>query len=195
MGTSTNKNAYVSVLITTWPNLISLSRLLSLPVIIWLVLADHLTWAFWTMIVAGLSDAVDGYVARILKTPSKVGAYLDPLADKVLLVGLFVLFGYKSFSPTWLVLLVVFRDVMILGGIVLLFIFHKKIKPHPHMISKINTVLQILYIVWVLAQKTYFSDFPAVTNVLILLTATTTILSAFVYMLIWLEHFAQPDQK
>ena len=97
-------------------NLISLARLLAVPLMIYLILQDAMAFAFWLFVVAGVSDAVDGFLARHLGQASELGAHLDPLADKVLLVGVYVTLGYLDHLPTWLVILVVFRDFLIIGG-------------------------------------------------------------------------------
>ena len=92
------------------PNLISLARLLSVPLMVWVILAGKMEFAFWLFIVAGISDAVDGFIAKHFGATSAIGKYLDPLADKALLVSVYVTLGHAGYLPTWLVILVVFRD-------------------------------------------------------------------------------------
>lgn len=196
MGNQTNRGGkYVSVLIVTWPNLISLARLVSVPLIGWMLLNDYLLAAFITCVLAGLSDLLDGFVARILKTPSTIGAYLDPLADKVLLVGVFFLISYKGWIDLWLFLLIIFRDLLIIGGVILLFMFGKAFEAKPLMISKINTTIQIITAAWILGEKAFYLDLEHITQLLVYLVTATTILSGGAYMLVWLGYFATHENK
>ncbi|MGB0935134.1 MAG: CDP-alcohol phosphatidyltransferase family protein [Alphaproteobacteria bacterium] len=184
-----NPNLY-AVLILTWPNLISLARLFSVPVIVWMILTDRMFAAFITTCLAGISDMFDGLVARLLKTPSRLGAFLDPIADKVMLVTLYVTMGMTGYMPIWLVILIVFRDFMILGGTLLLFLLDKDLIAKPLMISKVNTFLQIVTLAWLLAELGLNFTVPAVLPVLYITIAATTILSGGAYVLLWLKHIA-----
>src|SRR3989338_2211483 len=105
------------------PNLISLARLFSVPVIISLILSHQLNLSFLFFCLAGLSDALDGLVARLFKARTTLGAYLDPIADKALLIGVFAALGQTGLVDMWVVILIIFRDVLIVGGILLLFLF------------------------------------------------------------------------
>ncbi len=180
------QNAY-PVLINNWPNFISLARLLSAPVIIWLILTDRMMLAFITCVVAGFSDLLDGYLARILSSPSKIGAILDPIADKILLVGLYLTLGYKGVIPQWLVGMVILRDLAIVGGAVMLHALHKPFTVQPILISKINTLLQIFTVVWVLLQVVFLVHFPLASNILFIMVAVTTVASAASYTMVWLR--------
>src|SRR5205085_5855109 len=102
------------------PNLISLGRLLLVPLAISLILDGRYWAAFWVFVVAGISDALDGYIAKRFDRRTRLGALLDPIADKALLVGVYVTLGVAGQLPHWLVILVVLRDVWILGGFVLI---------------------------------------------------------------------------
>lgn len=190
-----NTQDLYAVLIVTWPNLISLARLLSVPLIAWLLLSDYVVAAFFVCVIAGLSDMLDGFVARLLKTPSTVGAYLDPLADKALLVGMFILLGYMHEVELWLVLLVVFRDFLIIGGTLLLFIFNKSFAVKPLFISKVNTLLQIGLVVWILGDLAFKLEQPIVKDLLAYTVMITTVFSGIAYVLLWLRYFAQEDIK
>lgn len=184
-----NKNeSVVKFLILTWPNLISLLRIFSVPLIIWLILSQKMAWAFWVTILAGITDMFDGFVARILKTPSKVGVYLDPIADKILLVSLYLILGFKDYLADWLVILIVFRDLMIIFGATFLLLLKKSFEVKPLMISKVNTVLQIIGIVWILGDLAFSINIPFITPILILLIAVTTILSGIKYVIMWLRY-------
>lgn len=166
----------------TWPNFISLGRLLSVPFIIWCILSDSLLWAFWGMVLAGISDILDGLLARAMHLRTVLGSYLDPIADKLLLVGVFIVLGLKAWIPLWLIILVVFRDVLIVGGILLLMMLGKPITSSPIFISKLNTFLQISVVSITLLQGAYNQNYFAFNQILFALTAATTILSGAAYV-------------
>jgi cardiolipin synthase (CMP-forming) len=173
-----------------WPNLISLGRLLAAPVGIWLVLGNHMAAAFWLYLVAGLSDAVDGFIAKRFNSRSELGALLDPIADKTLIVSMVVALGLAGLLPDWLVILIVFRDVLIIGGFLLSQAMTDATRWRPAMISKINTMLQIVLVAWTLAQLGLgVSDFGLM-PVLFDLVAATTVLSGGVYLMRWMRGIA-----
>ncbi len=124
------------------PNIITLARLCIVPVSVWLVLRGQTMWAFWLFIAAGGSDAIDGWLAR-RRGPTTVGALLDPVADKALLVSMYVTLAAVHVLPDWLAILVVFRDVVIVGGVLALSVLGMPVVIRPLMVSKLNTVLQI----------------------------------------------------
>ena len=95
------------------PNLITLARLAAVPVIIWLILDNDMKIAFWVFFVAAISDAVDGFIAKHFNAETVFGTYLDPIADKALLVGVYLTLGNEGYLHTWLVILVVFRDLVL----------------------------------------------------------------------------------
>ena len=165
--------------------MISLGRLLSVPVAVYLILNDLMAAAFWLFIVAGLSDAVDGYLAKTLGQSSTLGGYLDPIADKVLLVGVYVTLGQAGHLPNWLVIMVVFRDLIIVGGVVLLHISTNGVRMRPLLISKINTAAQIALIALVLAKLGLEFDIGGNLDILIYVVAATTIASGASYIINW----------
>jgi len=126
------------------PNAISLGRLLAVPITVWLMLDGRWAWALGLFVLAGASDAIDGWLARKLNAQTTLGHYLDPMADKALLVAVFVVLAIKAAVPVWLVLLVVTRDLLIVGGGLLLYIVGQPMTMDPLPISKLNTVAQIL---------------------------------------------------
>jgi len=127
------------------PNIITFARLCAVPVAIWLVLRLQFAAAFWLFAAAGASDAVDGWLAR-RRGPTAVGALLDPVADKVLLVGMYVTLASVHVLPDWLAILVVFRDLVIVGGVLVLFVLGLPVVIRPLFISKVNTTLQIVLV-------------------------------------------------
>ena len=167
------------------PNLITLARLLSVPVAIWLVLSDELAAAFWLFVAAGLSDAVDGFIAKRFDQRSHLGALLDPIADKVLLVSMYVTLGVSHTLPAWLVILVVFRDGLIIGGFLLITALSHPMRWEPLLVSKVNTALQIALIGVVLAEHGLGLHLPAATRVLIYVVGATTVVSGGGYLVRW----------
>ena len=137
------------------PNLITCSRLILLPVFVYCMLAGKMTFAFFLFVFMGLSDALDGWLAKRYKWRSRLGSFLDPLADKVMLVSAFLMFAWLGLLPVWFILIVVLRDVLIGLGYLWLW------QPHgghpnpvtPSLLSKINTVLQVALALLTLAQS------------------------------------------
>lgn len=175
------------------PNLITLARLLSVPLIVSLILSHQLVAAFIFFTIAGLSDALDGFLARIFKSRTTLGAYLDPIADKALLVGVFAALGHTGLAEIWVVVLVVFRDALIVGGIILLFLFKNNVEMKPLMISKINTVVQLIYALFILAQGDSYFDNSSLSIWLGYLVAFTTVLSGVIYVRLALKYFNRMD--
>ena len=167
------------------PNLISLARLLMVPLVVYLVLNERMVAGFWLFVAAGVSDAVDGYIAKRFDASSLLGRYLDPLADKALLVAVFVLGGYMDFLPGWLVILVVFRDVMIVGGAILFYTLDRPPTMPPLLVSKVNTALQIVLAAAALAFRGYELDLAALQTALEYAVAATTLASGGAYLVKW----------
>jgi cardiolipin synthase len=176
------------------PNLITLARLLSVPLTIWLILGGRYGSAFWVFTAAGVSDALDGYIAKRFDSRTRLGALLDPIADKALLVSVYVALGVAGQLPNWLVILVVFRDVMIVGGFVLIQTLAAPKQFDPLYISKINTLVQVALIAFVLARLGLDADARLPTLVLIDLAAVTTILSGLSYLVRWARILARSEQ-
>ena len=178
------------------PNLITLGRLLLVPVAIWLVLTGEITAAFWIFIAAGLSDAVDGFIAKHFDQRSRLGALLDPVADKALLVSMYVTLGLARHLPVWLVILVVFRDVLIIGGFLLVSALGHPMAWEPLLVSKLNTAAQIALVGVVLAQLGLgLSDFRTILPfgldaLLTYLVAATTVISGAGYLVRWTRSLA-----
>lgn len=168
------------------PNLISLCRLLSVPLLIWLIVSGYMAWAFWLFMLAGLSDAVDGWIAKRFDLRSTLGVYLDPIADKVMLVSVYLALGFQGYLPSWLVILVVSRDLLIVGGVLLTYALSDA-RPHvaPLWISKLNTVMQILLAAQVLAMVGHGIPDREATMVMSAIVAVTTLASGAAYLWRW----------
>ena len=175
----------------TLPNAITIVRLIAVPVVVWLFLVDKMAIAFWVFVSAGVSDAIDGYLAKRLNARSVLGSYLDPLADKLLLVAVFMLLGRDDFIPFWLVILIVARDAMLLGVSSLVVSNDRKTLMRPLMISKLNTTLQIVLAGLVLARLGLgYPDIGVGHDILVYAVAVTTTLSGLIYL--WRMHTMSP---
>ena len=175
------------------PNLISLARLLSVPLAVYLVLEADYGWAFTVFLLAGLSDAVDGLVAKRFGQTSALGAYLDPLADKALLVGVYVALGVQDAVPMWLVIIVVFRDILIVGGVLLLQLVGQPARVRPLLVSKVNTAAQISLAAIVLAERAFAFAVEPVTAVAVWAVAATTVGSGAAYVIAWMRYVEPMD--
>ena len=170
------------------PNLITLARILLVPVVVWAITAGEMQIAFLLFVAAGVSDAIDGFLAKRFGMTSELGAYLDPLADKVLIVSIYVSLGIVGAIPRWLVILVVSRDLMIVGAIILSWLIDKPVALKPHPVSKLNTVAQIVFACLVLAALAFgFNAEPFQTLVMGLVTILT-LLSVGLYLAEWVRH-------
>lgn len=176
------------------PNLITLGRVILVPVVFWLMLTGQAQAAFFAFLVAGISDGVDGYLAKRFDWATELGAYLDPLADKLLIVCIFVALGVRGELPSWLVIAVVSRDVLIVAGILLAWVLGNPVHIRPFVVSKANTVAQITLAATVLADNAFHVVPQVVREVLIWLTAALTIASLAAYLRAWLMHMSGYQQ-
>ena len=166
----------------TLPNVITFARLCAVPAAVWLVLQDRMDAAFWVFVAAGVSDAVDGWLARVSNARSRLGAILDPVADKALLVSMYVTLAAVGVLPDWLAILVVFRDLLIVGGVLVLYVLGQPPAIQPNLLSKANTVLQITLAAGALLVAGYGLSAAMLIDLLVLATAATTLASGAVYV-------------
>jgi cardiolipin synthase len=176
------------------PNLISLGRLLLVPLAIWLILVGNYGGAFWVFVLAGVSDALDGFIAKRFDRRTRLGALLDPVADKALLVSVYVTLGWAGQLWTSLVVLVVFRDVMIIGGFLLIQAVAGPKRYDPLFISKLNTGLQIALVAFVLARLGLGVGPGLLGQILSLAVMATTVLSGMSYLVRWARILARSEQ-
>lgn len=176
----------------TLPNLITLGRILLVPLVFWLLATDRVQLACVVFLIAGLSDALDGYLAKRWNMTSRLGAYLDPLADKLLIVSVFVALTVTGAFPLWLVTLVVTRDVLIVAAVVLCWILSHPMAIRPLMISKATTAAQISLAALVLANRGFDLQLDPWVQGVVWLTGALTAASLFAYMRAWLRHMSQP---
>jgi cardiolipin synthase len=144
--------------------------------------------AFLLFLVAGVSDGVDGFLAKRFHMTSELGAYLDPLADKALIVSIYVSLGIAGSLPIFLVILVVSRDIMIIGAFMLAWLVGKPMPARPLLISKINTVAQIFLATLVLAEQGFGFDADLASKLTMALVAILTLLSIAFYLAEWVRH-------
>ncbi|WP_373086436.1 CDP-alcohol phosphatidyltransferase family protein [Sneathiella sp.] len=167
------------------PNSITLVRMILVPVIVWLILAEQMYAAFIVFAIAGVSDALDGMIAKQFNLVTPLGTYLDPLADKLLLVSIYVTLGIQTDLPSWLVILVVSRDILIVGGILLTFLMELTVNIAPSKVSKLNTFCQISLAAIVLGDKGFGYGNTGFITLCVLIVALTTVLSGLSYILQW----------
>jgi cardiolipin synthase len=170
------------------PNLITLARILLVPVMVWAIAAGEMQIAFALFLVAGLSDLIDGFLAKRFNMATELGAYLDPLADKALIVSIYVTLGIAGAIPRWLVILVVSRDIMIVSAVMLSWLVNKPVALKPLTVSKLNTVAQILLALVVLAALAFEFDAWWVIQGLTALVAILTLTSVALYLRAWIHH-------
>jgi cardiolipin synthase (CMP-forming) len=162
-------------------NIITFFRLCAVPLAFWLVLDHQIGTAFWLFVAAGLSDALDGWLARRYGG-NAVGALMDPVADKALLVTMYITLAAVGELPPWLAILVVFRDILIVGGFGVLTVLGHAVTIHPLYISKLNTVLQIVLIGVSLLQGGFGLGIPGLAMLLTWGVVLTTLASGAAYV-------------
>ncbi len=172
------------------PNIITLGRILAVPFIVWAIASNQMEIAFVIFIVAGVSDAVDGFLAKRFNMSSELGALLDPVADKALLVSIYMALGIWGAIPRWIVILVVSRDIMIIGAVIVSWLFGKPIPMKPLMVSKLNTVAQVGFAALVLASLGFGFDSAPYDLVLMALVTIFTLLSVSFYLVEWARHMS-----
>jgi cardiolipin synthase (CMP-forming) len=161
---------------------------LLVPVVVWAISSGQMWIAFVLFLAAGVSDAVDGFLAKRFGMTSELGSYLDPLADKALIVSIYVALGINGVIPGWLVILVVSRDIMIVGAVVLSWLIGSPVVMKPLLVSKLNTVAQIVFACVVLGSLGYNIEAKTLTMVLMGLVAVLTLLSVAAYVREWIRH-------
>jgi cardiolipin synthase len=170
------------------PNLITLGRILLVPVVVWAITSGEMRIAFLLFLAAGISDAVDGFLAKNFHMASELGKYLDPLADKALIVSIYVSLGIAGALPIFLVILVVSRDIMIISAFLLAWMVGRPMPIRPLLVSKFNTVAQILLAALVMGEHAFDFDAVVATNATMALVAVLTLLSIAFYLAEWIRH-------
>ena len=174
-------------------NSVTLGRVILVPVIFWLLVSGQMQWAAVLFVVAGLSDAVDGYLAKTFNQQTTLGAYLDPLADKLLVVSVYIALGTAGHLPSWLVIAVVSRDILIVLGVVLLRVVGQPLTIRPLVVSKANTFGQLLLAAVVLTDEGFGLGLGGLRVVLVWITGILTLLSLAGYIKEWLRLMSGSD--
>jgi cardiolipin synthase len=172
------------------PNLLTLLRILLVPVVVWAIAQGQMSIALAAFVIAGVTDAVDGYIAKHFDQQTELGAYLDPLADKTLIVSIYVSLAIFGFIPPWVAILVVSRDIMIVGAVVLSTLMERPLTIQPLLVSKANTVAQIVFAALVLAASGLKLDLDWAIFVAMWSVAVLTLASAGAYMVGWARHMS-----
>jgi cardiolipin synthase (CMP-forming) len=175
------------------PNLITIGRILLVPVVVWAIASNEMLAAFVVFLLAGVSDAVDGFLAKRLHMKSELGAYLDPLADKVLIVSIYIALGITEAIPRWIVILVVSRDILIVGGIMLAVFLGKPMKVKPVLVSKLNTAAQIAFACLVLAALAFDFKAELTEQIIMGVIAVLTLASIGFYVREWVVHMSAAE--
>jgi|AP12_2_1047962.scaffolds.fasta_scaffold05299_2 cardiolipin synthase len=167
------------------PNLITVFRFLLVPPLVWLLLNDRFAAALSVFCVAGFSDGLDGYLAKRFQWTSRLGALLDPLADKLLLVASFITLGWLGWIPLWLVVLVCLRDLVIVAGAVSYHFLIEHLSADPSLISKLNTFAQILLVLAVMVNRDIYTLPELWMDVLLYSVLVSTLWSGLDYVWTW----------
>jgi cardiolipin synthase len=163
------------------------------PIIVWAIGSQQHLIAFVLFLVAGASDAADGFLAKRFNMSSEIGKLLDPLADKALLVSIYVALGIAGAIPVWIVILVVSRDIMIVGAVIVSWLMDKPVPMKPLMVSKINTVAQVLFAALVLASRGFAFQAAPLDVILMASVTVLTLLSVGFYVVEWARHMGMLD--
>mgnify|MGYP006292960025 CR=1 FL=1 len=170
------------------PNLITIGRLLLTPLVIVMIVYGDWSVAFALFATASLSDALDGWLARSFRLQSELGAVLDPLADKALIVSVYVTLAIQGVLPPWLAIMVVSRDLLIIGAVAVAWLVSRPFEVRPHPVSKATTLFQLVLAGAALAIQVFRWRFPALEVALLGLVCALTIASASVYLWFWIKH-------
>ena len=174
----------------TIPNFITIGRLLLVPAVIMMIVRRNWQAAFGLFVLAGVSDAIDGFIARRFDMRSELGAYLDPIADKALLVSIYMALAIVGIIPAWVAILVVSRDIMIVSGVILSWLLDNPLEMRPFLVSKLNTFAQIAFAAGLLAAKAFDVLLGFWFEWSMWSIAALTLASAAAYLAFWLRHMA-----
>lgn len=177
------------------PNIITIVRLILVGPIVVGLLTGHYQMAFWLFVTAGLTDAIDGYLARRFKWISRWGAMVDPLADKLLMVCTFLTLGYLAIFPLWLLLTLLLREIVIVTGGVAYHFWIGVYDFIPTKISKLNTCLQIVLITGLMCDLSYAFIPASWLSMLMVVVALTSSISLIDYIWVWGRRAWQHNKK
>ena len=168
-------------------NSISFFRILSAPIILWLILEDKLEYAFWIFIVASFSDIFDGFIARKLKLVTDFGKILDPISDKILIFSILLALSYKNMLATPIIIIIILRDFIILIGTVLALLVKKKFNYTPLKIGKFTFFSQCFYAGILLYHHAGQYDLEFIIKYFGLFVIYITLISGVLYVIRWFQ--------
>ena len=179
------------------PNLLTLARIAAVPVLILFLYEGRYGAALAVFVLAGITDGLDGWIAKRFKCVTRLGSILDPLADKILIVSTYVMLVLAGDLPFWLILLIGFRDLGIIAGVLVLNTLNGHVQMQPSLLSKVNTFLQISLVILVMVERIGFIALEPVAEILLWFVAVTTVASAIHYVYFWFIHplESREDQK
>ena len=167
------------------PNLLTCLRILMVPVILVLLARGEYGAAMWLVLAAGVTDVLDGFIARRFGLATYLGALLDPLADKILIVSAVVVLARSGLVPWWLAAAVIGRDLVILGGAAAWYRKARRLDMEPTLLSKANTFVQITLVYLVIAHGAGLIRIAPLLPVLFILALVTTVVSGIHYVAVW----------
>jgi len=167
------------------PNLLTLIRIAVCPILILLLHERNYELALIIFLAAGITDALDGYIAKKFNCVSDLGVVLDPMADKLLIASTYVMLAIIGDIPFWLLVVVMFRDLVILVGYLIIVMMGQEILMRPTYCSKLNTFLQISLMVAVLLDKSAILSVPMIIEILIIGVLISTVVSGIQYVWLW----------
>ncbi len=178
-------------MIANIPNILTIIRILLVPVFLFFITNDMLAWSIAVFVAAGLTDALDGLIARTFNMRTEFGAIIDPIADKFLLSSAFIALTFKGFVPLWLCVPVILRDIVILAGVALLRFAGRRVNIMPTIFGKMTTAFQIITVFYAMAFDAKSGGDMIFTS-LAILTALITIYTGFNYA--WREFKLQTSK-
>ena len=179
-------------LIKQIPNLLTLLRIGAVPILILFLNNGQYGPALIVFVAAGITDGLDGWIAKRFDSASHLGAILDPLADKMLIVSAYIMLAISGNIPFWLLLIIGFRDIGIIGGVLVLQTLHGQVQMRPSPLSKLNTFLQLSLVFLIMMEQVSLLSLSNLTEILMWLVVITTLASAFHYVFYW---FLRPSDS
>lgn len=177
------------------PNSLTILRIILVPAIVILLMQGSFKIAIVVFLISGLTDILDGYLARVLHQQTVLGSYLDPIADKALMISCYVTLAVKKILPGWLSVVVISRDCIILIGVAVLSLMSVSYKIQPALIGKLTTAVQILTVFVFLVSRAVPGSVAASTmEGLIWITAFFTVVSGFHYIMIGVQQINQQQK-